>query len=63
MHITLAAEEGAEIRFTVDGSEPNEQSRLYTGPIILYTGTYTLRAVAVSDGATSEIFEAAYTVS
>jgi len=63
VHISLAAEEGAAIYFTVDGSEPTEESRLYTGPVILYSGSYTLRAIAVTEDAVSEVFEAAYTVS
>ena len=63
VHITLFAEAGAKIYFTVDGSTPNESSRLYTGPVILYTGNYTLRAIAVIDGSSSEVFSAAYAIS
>ena len=63
VHITLTAGEGAVIYFTVDGSTPTENSRKYTGPIILYSGSYQLRAIAVQDGVASEILEAAYAVS
>ena len=63
VHISLSAEEGAEIYFTIDGSDPSEASRHYTGPIILYSGSYTLRAVAVANGIASDIFEVSYSVS
>lgn len=38
---------GAEIRYTLDGTEPTAESLLYSGPITLTAGTHTLRAVAV----------------
>lgn len=63
VHITLSAEDGASIYFTVDGTEPNTSSRLYSGPVILYSGSYTLKAVAVVNGAMSEVFSAIYVVS
>ena len=33
--VEISAEEGLEIRYTLDGSEPDESSVLYTGPIVL----------------------------
>lgn len=41
---------GAEIRYTLDGTVPTAQSRLYTGAIVLGRGSYTIRAVAVVNG-------------
>lgn len=61
--ISLSAEEGAAIHFTFDGSEPTAASSLYTGPITLYSGTYTLRAVAILNGVSSVVWEATYAVS
>ncbi|WP_200954774.1 chitobiase/beta-hexosaminidase C-terminal domain-containing protein, partial [Arthrobacter sp. Soil782] len=43
---TLAASEGAAIRFTTDGTEPTVASTLYTAPIAI-AQTTTLRAIAV----------------
>ncbi|MBN2163790.1 MAG: lamin tail domain-containing protein [Pontiellaceae bacterium] len=40
---------GAEIRYTLDGSEPTSSSPLYTGPLTVSTTT-TLRAKAFLDG-------------
>ncbi len=62
VQITLTADENAQIYFTLDGSEPNKDSLLYSSPIILYYGTYMLRAIAVINGIASDIFEAKYTI-
>jgi hypothetical protein len=46
-----SATPGAEIRYTTDGSEPNAESTLYTGQIILdQLRTTYLRAVAIAPG-------------
>ncbi|MDT8715771.1 chitobiase/beta-hexosaminidase C-terminal domain-containing protein [Clostridium sp. 19966] len=39
----------AIIRYTLDGSDPNEKSSIYTGPIEL-SDTTTVRAIAIKDG-------------
>ena len=39
---------GAEIRYTIDGSEPTEESELYTAPFEI-AGTKTIRAIAFMD--------------
>lgn len=36
--------EGAEIRYTLDGSEPSSASTLYTGPVAIPAGTSEIRA-------------------
>jgi nicotinamidase-related amidase len=41
--------DGAEIRYTTDGSDPTPQSTLYTGPLEI-TETTTLRALAYRQG-------------
>ncbi|MDE6511416.1 MAG: chitobiase/beta-hexosaminidase C-terminal domain-containing protein, partial [Muribaculaceae bacterium] len=41
--------EGAEIRYTTDGSEPTAQSTLYTGPVEI-EGNFTFSAIAIADG-------------
>jgi pilin isopeptide linkage protein len=49
------------IRYTTDGTEPDADSPAYTGPIMLGTGDWTIRAVAMADGASdSEIANAVY---
>ncbi len=59
---TLAATEGAAIRFTTDGSQPTLTSTLYTGPITI-AQTTTLRAIAVdAAGNVSQLGEWVFTV-
>ncbi|MDE6843128.1 MAG: chitobiase/beta-hexosaminidase C-terminal domain-containing protein, partial [Muribaculaceae bacterium] len=52
--ITMTTEtEGAEIRYTTDGTEPTEESELYTAPVfitqncIFHTRTYAARMLKV----------------
>ena len=61
--VTISAAENAAIHFTVDGSDPTEASPLYSGAITLYSGSYTLKAVAIVGGVSSEIVSASYSVS
>ncbi|QGG57374.1 chitobiase/beta-hexosaminidase C-terminal domain-containing protein [Paenibacillus sp. B01] len=46
VEIDLSAEPGAVIHYTLDGSEPSEQSAVYSSPILL-KATTTLKAIAV----------------
>ena len=46
----IVAAEGADIRYTLDGSEPTVESTRYDGPITLASGNVTLKAIAVEDG-------------
>lgn len=60
--VTLASPtSNAEIRFTVDGSEPNSGSTLYSGPIVVSTSG-TLRARAFANDVASDIEEATYEI-
>jgi hypothetical protein len=47
--LTLTAEEGAEIYYTLDGSLPTSSDILYAKPIIVDSST-TVRAIAIADG-------------
>lgn len=62
--VTLAAEEGSAIYYTLDGSEPTEKTGTkYTGPIALAKGKYTLKAIAVAPGkAASGVITRTYTI-
>ena len=53
---------GAEIRYTLDGSEPTLSSPVYTGPITL-TATTTVRASVVTDGILGPVSSATYSLS
>ena len=44
-----SATEGAAIRYTLDGSEPDENAHLYTGPVKI-TDNVTIKARAYKDG-------------
>ena len=49
LKVTISGSEGAEIRYTTDGSEPTVESTLYTGSLSV-DKTMILRAVEVKDG-------------
>ena len=62
--VTLScATEGAEIRYTLDGSEVTASSPLYTGKHIVLTQSSTLKAAAFKDGKMSETVSANYIIS
>ncbi|RAU96550.1 5'-nucleotidase C-terminal domain-containing protein [Paenibacillus sp. YN15] len=52
---------GAEIRYTLDGTEPTVTSTLYQAPIVITADT-TIKAVAVSGGNVSSVYTFAYTL-
>lgn len=58
--IILTAEEG-DIYYTMDGTEPDSKSDIYTDPISVTKGT-TIRAICISkEGARSEVASFSYT--
>ena len=61
-NVTIAcATEGAEIRYTLDGSNPTATSALFNGPIVI-DKTTTVKAVAIKGGLLSAVAVATYTI-
>ncbi|QNI30452.1 chitobiase/beta-hexosaminidase C-terminal domain-containing protein [Alloacidobacterium dinghuense] len=61
--VTITANPGAEIYYTVDGKTPTTSSTLYTQPVKIATSA-TLEAIAVgSDGRSSTVATATYVIS
>lgn len=60
--VTMTAEDGAEIRYTTDASEPTVASTLYSAPVTL-TATTTVKAKAFKNGTASETTSRTYTKS
>lgn len=64
LNVTLSsATEGAEIRYTTDGSTPTVSSTLYVDGIVLPEGETTVKLLATKAELLSTITEASYTVS
>ena len=60
--VSLTAGDGASIFYTTDGTEPSENSALYTGPITLSTNT-TLKFIAIKPGyQNSPVVEKTYAI-
>jgi len=51
--VTITGPDGAEIRYTTDGTAPNAESSLYSEAITL-SDTATVKAIAIKDGVSSE---------
>ena len=58
--VTMSAESGAEIRYTLDGSTPTAESTLYSAPVTL-SETTTVKAIAINDGVSSTVTSRTYT--
>ena len=59
--VTITAEDGVEIRYTLDGSEPTAGSKLYTAPLTI-SETTTLKAIGIKDGNKSAVVSREYTI-
>ncbi|MBQ4292295.1 MAG: chitobiase/beta-hexosaminidase C-terminal domain-containing protein [Muribaculaceae bacterium] len=64
VEVTITAEEGAEIRYTIDGAEPTAESAQYIEPIVLNEigTTTTIKAIAIRHEVASDVAEATYSV-
>ncbi|MBR0181157.1 MAG: chitobiase/beta-hexosaminidase C-terminal domain-containing protein, partial [Prevotella sp.] len=51
--VSISGHDGAEIRYTTDGTAPNAQSSLYSEAITL-SDTTTVKAIAIKNGVSSE---------
>lgn len=61
--ISIEADDGATIYYTLNGMEPSEKSNLYSKEIVLNPGNYTLKAIAYKDGkSVSGISQKTYTI-
>ncbi len=56
VQISMTAEYGSAIYYTLDGTTPTERSQGYSAPFVLDTkGEYKIRAIAVTDGQKSSV--------
>ena len=60
--VSIQAEQGAEIRYTTDGSTPTAESTLYSESFTL-SDTATVKAIAIMDGQSSEMASMTFTKS
>ena len=58
--VTISGPEGAEIRYTTDGTAPSAESSLYSEAITL-NDTATVKAIAIKNGASSEVATKVFT--
>lgn len=59
--ISLSAEDGASIYYTINGDNPTTSSTLYTDPFTLNSSA-TVKAIAVKDGVSSTVTSATFNV-
>lgn len=60
--VSMSAESGAEIHYTIDGTTPNASSPRYSAPFTL-NATTTVKAIAIKEGATSSVANKTFTKS
>ena len=58
--VSIQAEQGAEIRYTTDGSTPSAESTLYSEAFTL-SDTATVKAISIKDGQTSQVASKTFT--
>ena len=58
--VTISGPDGAQIRYTTDGTKPTAESTLYTEPVTL-NSTTTVKAIAIMDGKSSEVTSKVFT--
>ena len=58
--VTISGPDGAEIRYTVDGSAPSAESQLYSEAFTL-TDTVLVKAIAIKNGVSSEVASKTFT--
>jgi hypothetical protein len=58
--VSIQAEQGAEIRYTTDGSTPTAESTLYSEPFTL-SDSATVKAIATIGGVSSEVSSKSFT--
>jgi hypothetical protein len=58
--VSMSAESGASIYYTLDGSTPTSASTVYSAPITL-SDTTTVKAIAIKDGVSSTVSSRTYT--
>ena len=59
--VTLSAESGATIYYTLDGNDPTTSSTVYSSALVISTTT-TIKAIAVKSGVSSGVASATYTI-
>ena len=59
--VSITAEEGATIHYTLNGNAPTDKSDVYSSALTI-SETTTLKAIAVKDGLSSAITTATYTI-
>lgn len=63
MYLELESALNGYVYYTIDGSDPDENSNLYTEPLYLESGEYDIKAVFVNEyGVVSEIAEGNYII-
>lgn len=60
-NVTISAEAGTTIHYTLDGTEPTTSSAKYTAPIQV-SETKTIKAIAVKNEKVSQVASATYTI-